>query len=141
MNIYFDEKPPEKNLFFDLFLTTGWNKEYRLNADELYAAVKESWYMISAYDNKRLVGFGRIICDGVVHALILDMIIHHPYKRRGIGTKILNHLVGRCQSYNIRDIQLFCARNEVDFYTKNGFTLRPNNAPGMELKRILKQSS
>jgi ribosomal protein S18 acetylase RimI-like enzyme len=135
LKINFAKNPPDKNLFFDLFQTTGWNKNYQLDADELYIAIKESWYMVSAYDNKRLVGFGRIICDGIVHAFILDMIVHPTYKRRGIGTKILNHLVGKCQSHNIRDIQLFCAKNKVDFYIKNGFTPRSNNSPGMELKK------
>jgi len=135
MKIYLDEKPPGKNLFFELFLTTGWNEKYRLGADELYAAIKKSWYMISAYDNGRFVGFGRIICDGVVHALILDIIVHPAYKRKGIGTKILNHLVGRCRNHNIRDIQLFCAKNKIGFYTKNGFMPRPKNAPGMDLKK------
>lgn len=134
MNINLDKRPPDKNLFFDLFLTTGWNKKYRLNADELHLAIKESWYMISAYDEKQLVGFGRIISDGVVHALILDMIVHPSYKRRGIDTKILNHLKERCLEYNICDIQLFCAKNKVEFYMKNDFKPRPMNAPGMELK-------
>jgi len=137
MKIYLDERPPEKNLFFYLFLTTGWNNKYCLDADELYIAIKESWYIVSAYDNGRLVGFGRIISDGVVHALILDIIVHPMYKRKGIGTKILKHLVARCKRYNIRDIQLFCAKNKVEFYLKNGFTPRPKNAPGMELENNL----
>lgn len=133
MKIHLDTKPPDKNKFFDLFLTTGWNKKYRLDVNELFLAIKESWYMISVYDNDRLVGFGRIICDGVVHALILDMIVHPSYEQRGIGTKILNRLVERCQKHDIRDVQLFCAKNKAEFYKKNGFRPRPKNAPGMEL--------
>lgn len=135
MTIRFDEKIPDKNAFFDLFLTTDWNEKYRLDAGELFLAIKQSWHTVAAYDNLRLVGFGRIICDGVVHALILDMIIHPSYKRKGIGTKILNHLVEKCHRHNIRDIQLFCAKDKLRFYTKNGFVPRPKNAPGMELKK------
>jgi GNAT superfamily N-acetyltransferase len=134
MNIYLDEKIPDKNAFFELFLTTDWNEKYRLDADELFTAIKNSWYTISAYDNGRLVGFGRIICDGVVHALILDMIVHPSYKRKGTGTKILDHLKKKCHAHNIRDIQLFCAKNKAAFYKKNGFVPRSGDAPGMELK-------
>jgi len=134
MNIRFDEKIPDKNTFFELFLTTDWNEKYRLDADELFAAIKNSWYTISAYESGRLVGFGRIICDGTVHALILDMIVHPSYERRGIGTLILDRLKKKCREHNIRDIQLFCAKNKAAFYTKNGFVPRPKNAPGMELK-------
>jgi N-acetylglutamate synthase-like GNAT family acetyltransferase len=128
---------PDKDEVFDLFLTTGWNENYQLSKEELYTAVKESWYMISAYDNDRLVGFGRIICDGVVHALILDMIVHPAYKRKGIGSRILKNLVEKCHEHNIRDIQLFCAKNQKNFYEKHGFVPRPENAPGMEKSKKL----
>jgi N-acetylglutamate synthase-like GNAT family acetyltransferase len=136
MNIYLDTKLPDKNKFFELFLTTDWNKKYKLDVDELFLAIKKSWHVISAYENDQLVGFGRIICDGVVHALILDMIVHPLYKRRGIGTKILICLVKRCLEHNIRDIQVFCAKGKADFYMKNGFQPRPKEAPGMEFKKI-----
>ncbi len=135
MTIRLDEKIPDKKAFFDLFLTTDWNEKYRLDADELFTAIKQSWYTVSAYDSGRLVGFGRIICDGVVHALILDMIVHPSYMRRGIGTKILDNLVKKCREHNIRDIQLFCAKNKAAFYRKNGFVPRSGDAPGMELKK------
>ncbi len=91
--------------------------------------------MISAYDCERMVGFGRILCDGVVHALILDMIVHPSYKRRGIGTEILNHLIIKCLKHDIRDVQLFCAEGAEEFYIKSNFTPRPKNAPGMELTK------
>lgn len=135
MEIRYDEKLPDKNRFFELFLTTGWNDQYKLDAEELIAAVKNSWYILSAYHSRDLVGFGRILCDGVVHALILDMIVHPDHKRKGIGTKILNRLVKKCRTHHIRDIQLFCARDKIAFYEKSGFVPRPENAPGMELKK------
>ena len=93
--------------------------------------------MISAYNSKQLVGFGRIICDGIVHALILDMIVYPTHKRRGIGTEILNHLLAKCREQKIRDVQLFCAKNKMEFYIKSSFIPRPKNAPGMELKKNL----
>jgi len=135
MEIRYDEKLPDKDRFFELFLTTGWNDQYKLDEEELIAALKNSWYILSAYCSGELVGFGRIICDGVVHALILDMIVHPDHKRKGIGTKILNRMVEKCRSHHIRDIQLFCARDKISFYEKNGFVPRPANAPGMELKK------
>jgi GNAT superfamily N-acetyltransferase len=135
--IHLSDNLPGKDEIFDLFLTTGWNENYQLDRHELFAAIKESWHTISAYENDRLVGFGRIICDGVVHALILDMIVHPSHKRKGIGTRILKNLVEKCHEHNIRDIQLFCATDKKDFYEKNGFVPRPENAPGMELKNKL----
>jgi GNAT superfamily N-acetyltransferase len=127
--------PPEKTEFFRLFETTGWNEEYRLSPERLYEAVLASWYTVSAYDGDRLAGFGRMICDGVVHALILDMIVLPQYQGKGIGTGILSRLVERCREASIRDIQLFSAKGKAGFYEKNGFSRRPEDAPGMQIRR------
>ncbi|MBN2172612.1 MAG: GNAT family N-acetyltransferase [Bacteroidales bacterium] len=128
---------PDKVLFYSLFETTGWNDQYQLNADELMIALKNSWYMISAYDGDRLVGFGRMICDGVVHALILDLIVLPDYRNQGIGGQILDKLVKKCRQHQIRDIQLFCAKGYTGFYENLGFKKRPDEAPGMEIKLFL----
>ena len=132
--VSFSEKPPVPADFFLLFDTTGWNSHYHLNESELFNALKNSWYHLSAYDDDRLIGFGRIICDGVVHALILDMIVHPDYQGEGVGTELLDKLVAHCREYRIRDIQLFCAKGKKDFYLKGGFSVRPSDGPGMEIK-------
>jgi GNAT superfamily N-acetyltransferase len=133
--IVYRTTPPDKNEFFRLFETTGWNGAYKLDPDRMFLAVLASWHAVSAYDGDRLVGFGRMICDGVVHALILDMIVLPEYRGRGIGTGILKRLVERCREAEIRDIQLFSARDRAGFYEKNGFSRRPEDAPGMENNR------
>ena len=88
--------------------------------------------MVSVYENENLVGFGRIICDGIVHALILDLIVDPEFQNKGIGGLILDKLVEKCKQHQIRDIQLFCAIGYSSFYEKRGFKKRPDDAPGME---------
>ena len=133
-NFRFSTDLPEKQLFFDLFLTTGWNVQYKLEPDELYEALNQSWYCLSAYQDNILVGFGRMIYDGVVHALILDLIVRPEYQNKGIGKTILNKLVDKCRQHRIRDIQLFSVKGKAEFYHKCGFRERPEGAPGMEIK-------
>jgi GNAT superfamily N-acetyltransferase len=132
MNIRFEETLPDKRLLFSLFLTAGWNAYYDLTEDELLTAFANSWYALFAWSEDRLVGMGRVICDQVCHALILDMIVQPDYQGRGIGGELLERLVEKCQAYNIRDIQLFAARDKAEFYRKRGFATRPGDAPGME---------
>ena len=132
MSIQFNQEIPSKEDFYQLFITTGWNDEYQLNPDDLYLALKNSWFMVCAVENERLVGFGRIICDGMVHALILDLIVHPEFQQKGIGGEILERLVIKCQEFKIRDIQLFSAKGKASFYEKRGFVLRKEDAPGME---------
>ena len=136
------EQLPEKRNLFRLFQTTGWNEFYRLSESDLYSAAARSWYVLSAYEGDKLVGFGRIICDGVVHALILDLIVLPDCQRRGTGGKLLDSLVRKCLDHGIKDIQLFCAKGQIGFYEKRGFYPRPDNAPGMEYRQpgIVKDS-
>ncbi len=133
-NFKYSEEVPETEKFMALFLSTGWNESYKLNADDLAKALAQSWFTYSAYDKDQLVGFGRLICDGVVHALIIDLIILPEYQGKGLGKFILEKLVDKCKQDQIRDIQLFSAKNKAEFYKKSGFTERPELSPGMELK-------
>jgi ribosomal protein S18 acetylase RimI-like enzyme len=123
---------PDNGEYYALFLTTGWNEKYNLTEKQVYESIKNSYYIVSAYAKNKLVGFGRIISDGVMHALIVDMIVDPEFQRMGIGNAILDDLVGVCQGKGIPDIQLFCADGKENFYLKNGFKARPVAAPGME---------
>jgi N-acetylglutamate synthase-like GNAT family acetyltransferase len=131
----FTEELPTAKEFFDLFETTGWNEKYQLNQDEYYIALQNSWYYISVYNHNELIGFGRIICDGVVHALILDVIVRPEKQGEGIGKNIMNKLVDQCKKHKVRDIQLFSATNKAGFYENLGFIRRKKAAPGMELEK------
>ena len=120
------------NEYWDLFNTTGWNNEYKFTAADLKKAIGNSWYVLSAFDSDKLIGFGRVIADGVHHALIVDIIVHPQYQNKGVGTLLLEKLVKKCKEENIRDIQLFAAADKYGFYEKHGFERRPHNAPGMQ---------
>jgi GNAT superfamily N-acetyltransferase len=133
MTITLSEQVPDKNEYFSLFVTTGWNEDYKASPDDLERTNQNSWLTISAYDENRLVGFGRVVTDFVLHAMIFDMIVLPDHQGQGIGTMILNTLVKRCKERGIRDIQLFCAKGKREFYELNGFEVRPEDAPGMQL--------
>ncbi len=130
----FQESPPNKSDFFALFESTGWNEEYQLTSAELAQAIRQSWYFVAAYDRDKLVGTGRIVSDGVCHALILDVIVRPEYRRRAIGTVIMRRLLEHCRQKRVRDIQLFCASGKMEFYRKLGFVSRPDDAPGMDYR-------
>jgi GNAT superfamily N-acetyltransferase len=135
MTIEYSNQTPDRDQFSSLFETTGWNREYQATPEELMLAIGNSRYVIAAYDGEKLVGFGRIVTDGVLHAMIFDMIVHPSYQRRGIGTHILRSLVMKCRAAKIRDIQLFCAVGKRAFYERNGFVARPMDGPGMQYQK------
>jgi GNAT superfamily N-acetyltransferase len=125
---------PDQQQFFALFETTGWNLNYKAAPQELSHMLANTWYILAAYDGEQLVGFGRVVSDLVLHAMIYDMIILPAYQGQGIGGEILDRLVAKCLQHSIRDIQLFCARGKRLFYENRGFVARPDDAPGMQFR-------
>jgi GNAT superfamily N-acetyltransferase len=135
MQIEFRSDIPDPDQFWHLYQTTGWNEEYQLSLDDLMQALRASWYLLGAYDGERLVGFSRLVSDGVLHAMVYEMIVLPEYQGRGIGGQILEKLIQKCREAGIRDIQLFCARGKRGFYENYGFRARPVDAPGMHYVR------
>ncbi len=136
MDIEYRPSAPAIDQFYPLFETTGWNRAYRLSPSELELALANSQLVVSAYAASQLVGVGRVVTDGVLHAMIYEMIVLPDWQGRGIGTQILRMLLEWCEQRKIRDIQLFCARGKRGFYEKNGFLARPEDGPGMQYKRL-----
>ncbi len=131
--ISYHKHPPPAPDYNRLFETTGWNKSYQADPHELHRAISDSWYVLSAYDNNRLVGFGRIISDGVLYALICDLIVDPACQGKGIGSILLNKLIEHCHLQDIRVIWLFAAKGKSAFYKRFGFLERPVDAPGMQM--------
>jgi ribosomal protein S18 acetylase RimI-like enzyme len=136
MMIRYQTFPPTPADYFALFETTGWNTEYHLTPHDLAKVLTSSWFMVSAYDEGRLVGFGRVVTD-TIHAMIYDLIVAPEYQRQGIGGEILDRLVKHCQAARIHDMQLFCAKGKREFYERHGFEARPEDGPGMQYKLTL----
>jgi len=135
MNITFSSEAPCAQAFKNLYDTTSWGpieRDARFYAD----ALRGSWASVAAYDGDRLVAFARAISDGKLHAFITEMIVDPGYQRRRLGEQLLRQLVDRCKLAGVDDIQLFCAKGKSDFYLKNGFSRRPDDAPGMQYSGV-----
>ena len=132
MNVIYKTDIPDCEQYFSLFESTGWNVKYRVSKEELFTAVKRSYFSVSAYSSERLIGFGRVLSDGILHAMIYEMIVCPEYQKKGVGSKILNMLMKKCLDNKIMDIQLFCAKGKRNFYEKHGFASRSIDCPGME---------
>ena len=120
--------------FLRLFEAVGW--PVRRDDERLQRAIDSSWYAVCAYDGDRLVGMGRVIGDGFIHALIVDVVVDPEWQGRGVGAGVMCRLVDRCREAGIGQVQLFCARGKRGFYEKLDFGSRPEEAPGMELPEL-----
>lgn len=132
MSIYFETKLKAIDGFWKLFESTGWNDEYCVSKEDLASVVRNSWFQVAAYDGDRLVGYGRVVTDNLLHAMVYDLITDSDYRGKGIGSEVLSRLVIECKRAGIRDVQLFCAKGMRGFYEKRGFVARDEVAPGMD---------
>lgn len=133
MNWQLRDEAPAPEAFKALYDSTGWGSGERPVAD-FARALAGSWACAAVYAGERLVGFGRVISDGCLHAYVNEMIVHPDWQSCGIGQALLQRLLARCEAAGIRDIQLFAARGKQAFYERQGFVARPVDAPGMQFQ-------
>jgi len=126
---------PDVDEFARLLDQTGWFAGDPPSCDELSRTLTASWFATGAYAGGRLVAVGRVLSDGCLHALIVDVITDEEWQHRGLATTIMTRLLAARDGAHIRDVQLFCARGKRPFYERLGFFARPNDAPGMDLGR------
>lgn len=129
--VIFREHRPTGSEFTSLVESAGWQGIAEKGPAVLEEALSNSWYTITAVHDGRVIGMGRIISDGVLQALICDLIIVPDYQGSSVGSGILKRLLARCAERDIPLVQLFAAADKAGFYKKFGFEERPAGAPGM----------
>jgi GNAT superfamily N-acetyltransferase len=124
---------PASRDFVRLFRSSGWDEALDVPDERLAASIRGAWYAVTAYRGEEAVGMGLVLSDGVLHALIVDVIVLPELRGHGIGTEIMNRLIARCCEADVLQVQLFSARGKRSFYERLGFVARPEDGPGMEL--------
>jgi ribosomal protein S18 acetylase RimI-like enzyme len=115
---------------YSLYECLEWNGFLKLNQEQLSKAMEQSWYVIYAYEEEKLVGTGRLISDGVINAYMCGLGVAPDYRGKGIGTEIIRRLVEHGKSNNLH-IQFFCEEQLVPYYKNMRFEIF---AIGMKLK-------
>jgi N-acetylglutamate synthase-like GNAT family acetyltransferase len=125
LKIFYTEEVPNASDLFTLYETEQWNDLLRLTKKSLHQAISNSWYVISAYEQSKLVGTGRLISDGVTVALISGLIVDPAYRRRSIGKNMINKMISKCKQHKLA-IQLFTTDENMEYYKNLGFATFAN---------------
>ncbi|MFV9424700.1 MULTISPECIES: GNAT family N-acetyltransferase [Microbacterium] len=123
--------PPTAAEFAALYAETGWGS---WPPETFERALSGTWAICTARDDDGvLVGMGRLISDGALHAFVTEMIVAERARGAGIGAAIVRCLVDEAHRRGVHDVQLFAAHGRAEFYERNGFVRRPADGPGMDL--------
>lgn len=79
---------------------------------------------------------GRLLSDRALYVLICDVIVRPDSQKKGIGSTILSNLIIKCTALELKKVWLLAAPEKAGFYEKRGFSIRPEEAPGMQLGKF-----
>jgi GNAT superfamily N-acetyltransferase len=82
-------------------------------------AFSNSHTVVFAFDDEKLIGFGRAISDGAYQAAIYDVAVLPDYQGKGLGKLIINQLISSCPDCNFI---LYAAPGKEQFYEKQNFS-------------------
>ncbi|MFJ6189185.1 GNAT family N-acetyltransferase [Bacillus thuringiensis] len=116
---YTSEHPTDFNGLLSLYESLEWNS-LKLTVNELERMCKQSWYAIYVLDDKRLVGMGRVISDGVITGIICGVGVLPKYQSSGIGKEIVERLIQHCEQNKVIP-QLMCVEKLQSYYESIGF--------------------
>ena len=110
------------NLLFDL---VGWGAHDK-NVSKI--ALDNTFYSIRIYDDDKIIGYGRIIGDGICYLYIHDIMVRPEYQNKKIGTMVMNKLLDKIKEVKKDNeylrVYLGVAKGKEAFYEKFGFIKR-----------------
>jgi ribosomal protein S18 acetylase RimI-like enzyme len=110
------ERPIQAAQVRALYDQADWWPE---RTDAQIAQVLNAAPAVGAWAGGELVGFARVVSDGVFRAFIEDVVVHEQYRRRGVGTELNTRLLAEIQDIHI--VTLFCKQSLQPFYQGQGF--------------------
>ena len=108
-----------------LYDAVGWGS-YDEKVSE--KALANTMYSVSVYDDDKIIGYGRIIGDGICFLYIHDVMVIPKYKNKKIGSQIMNKLLEKVNQIKIENpyvrVYLGASKGKEKFYERFGFIKR-----------------
>lgn len=119
------------SLAWEIWLSAGWNEGNGLSLTEFTKAWQTSPVKLGVFLADQLVGIARANTDGVMYAMIHDVVVSPDHRGQGLGKQLVRELVAALKAEGVRSIQLMAAVGQAPFYQGLGFVRRPEDGPGM----------
>ena len=105
-------------------------------------ALANTMYSVSVYDDDKIIGYGRIIGDGICFLYIHDVMVIPKYQNKKVGSQIMNKLLEKVNLIKRENpyvrVYLGASKGKEKFYERFGFITREdaNLGSGMILDRF-----
>ncbi len=121
MITYTDHKDFDPAALLPLFEDAPW--ACGRTVTEITHMVLHTDLFLTAWDDRRLIGCGRVLTDYVYRASIWDVIVDSTYQGQDIGTEIIHRILNHT---TLQRVELFwlCTRDKQTFYESLGFSAR-----------------
>lgn len=122
--------------FLQLYKEMHYEPEPR---EQLEQALKNGLFSVTAKENGKIIGMGRLVGDGFMYCYIQDVRVSPPYQNKGIGKTIVNKIIQYASQNGIHNtnisIGLMSAKGKEGFYEKLGFIRQPNDTMGFGMMK------
>jgi ribosomal protein S18 acetylase RimI-like enzyme len=78
----------------DLYTSVGWTT-YAKDSASLRKAIENSSFVVSMWDEGKLVGLARCVSDDVSISYIQDILVRPSHQRRGVGRSLVRECLSR----------------------------------------------
>ena len=113
-----------------LLRQTGWANQRGIEG--IQKMLQGTPLTLGAWEGDRLVGFARVVTDGIYRALIDDVVVEESKRGTGIGSELMRQLIERLTE--VEEVFLHCGEQVVPFYEKHRFE-RSYGGVIMDLKK------
>lgn len=106
------------------------------NLDGIKRMLENTDYVFSAWDDRRLVGFARVLTDRIYRATLWDVVVHPNYQGQGVGESLMKTILSHPVLSKVQKFWLN-TRDKQAFYKRFGFV---RSDQGMVLEKASKGS-
>lgn len=106
----------------ELFASEWWTADRSTDDVTAMLAASDLVFAMVQRSTDRMVGFARVLTDGVYLAVVLDVIVASAARGSGVGRLLLDAIVSHPRLADVRSIELVCQPELLRFYRRWGFT-------------------
>lgn len=133
----------ENSLTYEMYRKLRKSVEWMdLPKTKIEHSITNSLYTVTVFDGSCAIGMGRVIGDGIYY-IIVDVVVHPDYQRKGIGSKIIKMLIDYVDKETPIDsrssIRLISEKGKEAFYEQFGFKKIPHEFCGSGMRKVIRK--